>query len=223
MTVPQNNEDADNTTFDDNDVDYDFAYDSLEDESIGALYSSSDEENDENQEEVTNVPFWFSYEEPSHIARIVKSYAQHLNLNTQIPLGDCRRLPSFVGRIERQPVFHEEVEFSTLDVVQIYRRDIRQVGSTVSMLEEKILLTAWDDDGVPIQFDELEERVEIDRWLRCRILDRSSFIYCVPVWCSNVEYVYEVTPERKPVGYAKEPFNFTKYIPEHYLPPTPTE
>jgi len=199
----------------------DFDYDSLEDDSIDALYSSSEEneEYDSGQKaRSTRVPFWFSFEESGHIESIVKAYAQQLNLDQERPLGgNCRRLPNFVGRIQRQPVCTDN-EFTTLDVVQIYRRDIRPVGSTVSLMEEKSLVTTWDDDGVPESFDELQDRDDIDFWEQ-RIIFESSFIYCMPVWCSCVEYNYEVTAEQKEVGYAKEPFNFTKYIPLHYLPP----
>lgn len=220
------------------DVDYDFACDSLEDDSIDGLYSSSDDDEDfddtlENKDnESEHLPFWYSNEEPSHIARIIKSYARLLDVNApSSPVHDFRRLPSFVGRIERQPVMgavhceeeeEEQDEFTTLDVVQIYRRDIRQVGSTVSLLEEKTLLTSWDEDGVPVRFHLLKDPEEIEYWTKRSLVEQASFVYCEPVWRSNVEFFYEVSPERKLVGYAKEPFNFTKYIPQHYLVPVST-
>jgi len=204
--------------------DLDCEFDSMDDSDLDALYSSSDEseepESADSQKAESSVPFWFSFEEPSHIERIVKAYAQQYLLRER---GECRRLPNFVGRIERQPVFSEN-EFTTLDTVQIYRRDIRQVGSAVSLMEERLILTKWDQDGLPSSFQDLQYHRDVDFWKQRIIFEQHpSFIYALPVWCSNADFYYKVTPDRRDVGYAKEPFNFTKYIPPHYLPPTSDE
>jgi len=171
-------------------------------------------EEEEILEKTPHIPFWFSFEESGHAKRIVKAYSRYLRIGET---AFCSRLaPSFVGRIERQPV-EDENNFTTLDVVKVYRRDLRQVGSPVSELteQETILLTRWDDDGVPTAFSPRTHRDLLD-WQRYRKFSKPSFVYCLPDWHSDVEFVYLVDVERKLVGYAKEPFNFTKYIPAHY-------
>lgn len=170
-------------------------------------------------------PFWFSNEEDSHAKRIVKAYSRRLRIAE--PGKEISRFiaPSFIGRIERQPVDQNEDSdtdrtqlFTTLDIVKVYRRDFRQVGSNVQELEENeaILLTTWNDDGEPKEFTQCT-RAALSDWERYRKFSKPSYVYCLPVWHNDKEYVYTVGPERKDVGYAKEPFNFTKYIPQHYL------
>jgi len=189
-----------------------------EEDSDGGENTDQERDNDEgcNHSE-QRVPFWFSNEEPGHSHRVVKEYSRFLNLVE--PDRGSRQLPTFVGRIERQPVEtdQEETNFTTLDTVVIYRRDMRQVGSTVTAVQEEVVLTTWDDDGVPLKFS-LRAEADLRDWQRYHKFSSPSFIYCLPVWYSDDEFSYEVCSLRKEVGYSKEPFNFTKYIPQHYRP-----
>jgi len=192
-------------------------FDSDEDCNYGSDCDYSIEESIDS--ETPRIPFWFSNEEPSHAKRIIKAYSRHLKI-TEPSVGNPRLIaPSFVGRIERQPVEYDEDDygFTTLDVVKVYRRDLRQVGSTVTELpdHEAILLTKWDDDGVPVNFNTRATTDLLD-WGRYKKFSKPSFIYCLPVWHNDLEFMYSVDAERKQVGYSKEPFNFTKYIPPHY-------
>jgi len=206
---------------------------------LGDQYTPSDEEDDSDfadnsdnnyDEDDCNradcdpeqrVPFWFSNEEPSHAQQVVKEYSRFLNLVE--PNKGSRQLPTFVGRIERQPVVtflgdgDDTLSFTTLDVVGVYRRDMRQVGSTVTAVEQTVILTTWDEDGVPMHFS-LRKDAALRDWQHYHKFSNPSFIYCLPVWYTDHEYSYEVCSIRKDVGYSKEPFNFTKYIPQHYRP-----
>lgn len=240
----ESSDDDEDANFD-QDEDEEDSSSSMGDDSIDALYSSSEDEEDPSslssshlQLSESRVPFWFAFEEPCHASRIVRIYARELKLDKDRGT-DSRRLPNFVGSIERQPLCYlknyqienddgqnyqnwqnfqneeEESPFMTLDFVKIYRRDIRQVGSTVSEMGRATLLTKWDDDGMPREISKLSDA---SCWERHRMIDvPSSFIYCLPVW-GSAEFCFEVTPHKKAIGYAKEPFNFTKYLPSHYLP-----
>jgi len=179
--------------------------------------SDGDSVSESNEDEDSAIPFWFSFEEPSHIERVVKAYSRYLKLNQ---ISGPRQLPNFVGRIERHPVEDDSDEgrFTTLDYVVVCRRDKRQVGSTVTIIEDVILVTTWNEDGVPIHFSTLATTREQQSWEIKKILDSEpSFLYCIPVWHSTVDYVYQVCSKKRDIGYANEPFNFTKYIPSHYL------
>jgi len=184
-------------------------------------YGSDCESFEESIDSALRIPFWFSNEEPSHAKRIIKAYSRYLKITEPSCGGNNSRLiaPSFVGRIERQPIEDEDEAygFATLDVVKVYRRDLRQVGSTVTELNdhEAILLTKWDDDGVPVSFN-TRATADLLNWERYKKFSKPSFIYCLPVWHNDLEFTYTVDAERKQVGYANEPFNFTKYIPPHY-------
>jgi len=185
--------------------------------------SADDSMYESDHEDSTSIPFWFSHEEPSHLESVVKAYSRHLRIDKRTSVGS-RQLPNFVGRVERHPVEDEQEEnenecLTTMDVVVICRRDQRQVGSTVSSADEdKLLLTKWDEDGVPLKFITLETNKQRETWNARKIISADpSFIYCLPVWHSDVDYVYQVCAKKRDVGYAKEPFNFTKYIPKHYL------
>jgi len=169
-------------------------------------------------------PFWYSYEDPHHLSKILAEYTRELNPpSTQYPspsLKDKRRLSTFIGRISRCPVLYKDSfdEFTTLDKVDIFRRDKRMCGSSMTCLEDKWVVTSWDEDGMPENFIVLTEEAEVKKW-RSRVIRNHpvSIIYCLPVWQSESAFKYSVEKEKHDVGYANQPFNYTQYLPKHLL------
>jgi len=163
-------------------------------------------------------PFWFAQEEPVHVSITIGHYFNFMKIQNACPLSDCRRLPCFVGRVERCPV-RSSVGFKTLDRVAVFRRDIRQIGSALTLIEEKWVRTSWDIEcGLPLnsKMKALDEK-KTKKWKK-RILDLpSSFMYCLPVWESKTEFKFFVETEEHDVSYADQPFNYTPYIPNALL------
>lgn len=109
-------------------------------------------------------PFWFAREDENHAAVIVAKYEAHFEVNVEFrsPQRDARRLPTFIGRIHREPtredpdVHPSEHDFHTLDRVEIYRRDVRAMGGKMTLIETKHTVTRWDaDDGVPTSWRDI--------------------------------------------------------------------
>jgi len=171
----------------------------------------------------TKTPIWYDNEEPYHLTKIVNEYNRELKTfvednNICSRLKDCRRLPNFIGRIKRIPVESDQPldEFTTLDKIDIFRRDVRPCGSTTTWIKSTFVLTSWDKDGMPDNFVTLSD--EISDWKQRAIESIPiTFIYCLPVWQSKIEFQYTVEKEKHDVGYANQPFNYGPFLPKHFL------
>jgi len=174
------------------------------------------------------VPFWYEAEDTEHLSKIFAEYTREVKPEEVGSCGVCpllkdrRRLPSFIGRIKRIPVFDKDVstfdEFTTLDKIEIFRRDIRPCGSCTTWLGSRYVVTSWDDDGMPENFVVLHKKEEVKVWRTKAIKNNPvSYIYCNPVWESDVAFQYSVEKEKHDVGYANQPFNYTQYLPKDLL------
>jgi len=174
------------------------------------------------------VPFWYEAEDTEHLSKIFAEYTREVKPEEVGSCGVCpllkdrRRLPSFIGRIKRTPVFDKDVssfdEFTTLDKIEIFRRDIRPCGSCTTWLGSRYVVTSWDDDGMPENFVVLHKKEEVKVWRTKAIKNNPvSYIYCNPVWESDVAFQYSVEKEKHDVGYANQPFNYTQYLPKDLL------
>jgi len=170
-------------------------------------------------------PFWYESEDPEHLRKIVEEYSQEINATDDIDklrtsgLIDRRRLPTFIGRIRRTPVFDRDSidDFTTLDKVDIFRRDIRPCGSCTTLMTVHYIVTSWDDDGMPDNFVVLNKK-QVKEWKNKAIEKYPvSYIYCLPVWQSQTAFQYSVEKEKHDVGYANQPFNYTQYLPKNLL------
>jgi hypothetical protein len=135
-------------------------------------------------------------------------------------LRDCRRLPKFIGRIQRTPILlcqaKSEDVFTTLDKIDVFQRDIRQVGSNTTKLNTVYVISTWDNDGMPNLLQTLEnDNHNIISWKRKAIKGFPvSYIYCLPVWQSRTDFIYSVESEEHEVGYALQPWNYAAYLPK---------
>jgi len=166
------------------------------------------------------LPFWYLSETPDHAAIIVRQYNHKILKEDYCPFQpDCRRLPHFIGRIQRSPVktCKRESPFQTLDKIDVYQRDIRQCGSPLTKLSTTYALSTWNKDGIPFIIEVLDSE-QISPWRR-KINRRYpiSFIYGLPVWESKKEFQYSVESEEHEVGYACQPWNYTAYLPTEFL------
>eukprot|EP01126_Amoeba_proteus_P065169 TRINITY_DN9223_c0_g1_i4.p1 TRINITY_DN9223_c0_g1~~TRINITY_DN9223_c0_g1_i4.p1 ORF type:complete len:237 (-),score=38.14 TRINITY_DN9223_c0_g1_i4:222-932(-) len=188
-------------------------------------------------------PFWYSNEERDQLVEIWQKYSCFLSCPYR--KTKSRRLPEFVGKITRVQL-HPDSEylhdldgdsyecaddsyqseedwfecddiFCTLDKVEIYRWDLRLLGSTLTMVAFKELITYWDvEQGLPRKFIDITDCPPPSYTLDV-IMETRSFIHCLPVWSSHFEYEVVRSNEDRSVGYAHEPFNFTKYLPRECL------
>jgi hypothetical protein len=170
-------------------------------------------------------PFWYENESSDHVSKIVQFYTNeilHDDDNLCPKLRDCRRLPKFIGRIQRTPIKGgtkclRNQSFVTLDKIDIFQRDIRQCGSYTTKLNTVYTISTWDNDGMPHILEKLENE-NVCRWRRKAIKGFPiSYIYCLPVWQSRTEFIYSVEPEEHEVGYANQPWNYTSYLPKELL------
>jgi len=168
-----------------------------------------DEEEDEEvsfelQEEEVKTPFWFSNEEPAHIKQIIELYASKLNISLE--RKRFSRAPmSFVGRIKRNKVRGGN-QFTSLDEVQIYQRDMLPIPTAVMKLVETVyFITSWEsEDGVPINFCKINTARYKSFWQERVVKDAViSYLYCMPVFESETQYEYEVTQFEHDVSYSK--------------------
>jgi len=214
---------------------------------VEGLYSDSKEEDDSEDEFIfqfdknsktsqqkkksrnakcVQLPFWYESEDSEHLHKIVEEYEREIRATEgdqlRSDLTDRRRLPTFVGRIKRIPVFDNDSfdDFTTLDKVEIYRRDIRPCGSSTTRMMSRYMVTSWDDDGMPENFVLLSGKKLVKEWKNKRIKKFSvSYIYCLPVWESRTAFSYSVEKDKHDVGYASQPFNYTPYLPKEFLGP----
>jgi len=170
----------------------------------------------ESEEELESqaLPWWYLNEEPVHLTKIFGFYTRHLQIDEERFLKDARHLSNFIGRIERIPVYDNG--FTTLDKVDVFRRDIRPLGSTVSHMEEKYVLTKWDyENGLPLKMTTLQDD-QREKWQGLAVKDYPvSYLYCQPVWQSKTKFEFSVKPEKHDIGYANEPFHYEPYIPRY--------
>jgi len=167
------------------------------------------------------LPFWYAAEDSEHIAKIVKEYSREITEKDADDrtscIRDCRRLPTFIGRVQRIPVFDKNSldDFTTLDKIEIFRRDIRPCGSYTTWIMSRHVVTSWDNDGMPDNFIILSNKKQIKEW-RSKIISKYpiSFIYCLPVFQSKTAFQYSVEKEKHEVGYANQPFNYAPYLPK---------
>jgi len=162
----------------------------------------------EDDDVVVETPFWFNNEESDHVRFIWKSYMDYLNVNF------CRSLTYFIGSVERQQVRHHD-EFITLDTVKTYLLDpLCPLGGYMPYRKSYMLLTHWNCDGEPTLFEDLTGDEALLAFWEKKMFQVVSFIQCHPVWQNEYKYEYSVsnTLENDNIGYAGEPFNYTKYI-----------
>jgi len=169
------------------------------------------------------LPFWYEAEDSEHLRKIVEEYKREIHFDEEIDqmrssgLVDRRRLPTFVGRIRRIPVLDRDSfdDFTTLDKVEIFRRDIRPCGSCTTWLTSHYMVTSWDEDGMPDNFVVLSDKKQVKEW-RTKTIQKYpvSYIYCLPVWQSQTAFEYSVEKEKHDVGYANQPFNYSQYLPK---------
>jgi len=169
------------------------------------------------------LPFWYESEDTEHLRKIVDEYSREINATDEIDkmrisgLIDRRRLPTFIGRIRRTPVFDRDSidDFTTLDKVDIFRRDIRPCGSCTTLMTVHYFVTSWDEDGMPDNFVVLNKN-QVNEWKNKTIEKYPvSYIYCLPVWQSQTAFEYSVEKEKHDVGYAGQPFNYTQFLPKN--------
>eukprot|EP01126_Amoeba_proteus_P021345 TRINITY_DN2163_c0_g1_i3.p1 TRINITY_DN2163_c0_g1~~TRINITY_DN2163_c0_g1_i3.p1 ORF type:complete len:231 (+),score=39.24 TRINITY_DN2163_c0_g1_i3:61-693(+) len=176
------------------------------------------ESSDEYEEPVADQPpFWYAHEDKEQLEGILLCYSKFCKSSKKLSnSSDARRLPEFVGKILRfQVLLEDEMDFCTYDQVEIYRRDLRCVGSSLTKITEKNLLTRWDvEQGLPLSFTDITGEDIEDLII---LFDTKSYIHCLPVWATNMEYQVTRGDKDIPIGYAKEPFNFTKYLPKEWL------
>jgi len=170
------------------------------------------------------LPFWYEAEDEEHLQKIVEEYKREIKATEETDqlrlsgLVDRRRLPTFIGRIRRVPVFDRDSsfdDFTTLDKIDIFRRDIRPCGSITTRILTRYVVTSWDDDGMPENFVILSDKKQAKEW-RTKTIEKYpvSYIYCLPVWQSQTAFQYSVEKEKHDVGYANQPFNYTPYLPK---------
>jgi len=172
----------------------------------------------------TKPPFWYESEDAEHLRKIVDEYSREINATDEIDkmrisgLIDRRRLPTFVGRIRRTPVIDRDSidDFTTLDKVDIFRRDIRPCGSCTTLMTVHYYVTSWDEDGMPDNFVILNKK-QFKEWKNKKTIEKYpiSYIYCLPVWQSQTAFEYSVEKEKHDVGYAGQPFNYTQFLPKN--------
>jgi len=171
---------------------------------------------------LSKVPFWYAAEDAGHIAKIVEEYCRELKESdpNRTAMTDCRRLPTFIGRVRRIPVFDnnslDDDAFTTLDKIEFFRRDIRPCGLYTTFMESRHVVTSWNDDGMPDNIIILKNKNQVQEWrLKSITQFPISFIYCLPVWESKTAFQYSVEKEKHEVGYANQPFTYTQYIPKN--------
>jgi len=201
-----------------------FSFDPLSSSSSGIKRSSNNKtlknRSQRSSKTTAGLPFWYLSETPDHAAEIIQQYNHKILKEDSCPFQrDCRRLPHFIGRIQRSPVKTDKTgsPFRTLDKIDVYQRDIRQCGSPLTKLSTTYALSTWNKDGIPFIIEVLDSE-QISPWRR--MIDRRypiSFIYGLPVWESKIEFKFSVESEEHEVGYACQPWNYTAYIPTEFL------
>jgi len=204
--------DEDLIEFNEKDIVFDLE-DDLSDGENDRIGNKEEIENDRNSENTcpcSSLPFWFSNEDDDHMKMIWNTYMEYLNVENR-----CRCFRMFIGKIKRQQVINQGNMFMTLDKAEIYKKNPSlPLGGKMPLSDTIILLTTWSNEGLPINFMDLSKNEEILHFWTNRIIKPkySSIIYCNPVWETDCDYEYSVSPNEKDIGYAKEPFSYSRYL-----------
>jgi len=93
-------------------------------------------------------------------------------------------------------------QFTTLDVIEIYRRSILAPGSFMPQVRIHTCVTTWSyEDGLPLASSLITEE-EQPKWTAKIIVGSvASYLMCLPVYSSS-EFHYFVSGETKQVGYS---------------------
>jgi len=122
------------------------------------VFADSDEEEgkevkkkEKKDSKLIITPFWFGNEDEEQLRHINSNYYRLLKLGEE-KKRLIRQPKPFVGRISRIKVDNGEI-FTTLDVVEVYRRSLLPPGSIMPLIRKVQILTCWSyEDGLPTNF-----------------------------------------------------------------------
>jgi len=199
-----------------NDCELYLNFDYTDSDSDEIIFEDGVEENNS----IITVPFWFGNEDKDQLRIINAKYYRNLHLEEE-KKRLIRQPEPFVGRVTRSQVDNGDI-FTTLDVVEIYRRAIRNPSDILPFERKLDLLTCWSyEDGLPISFASLRENT-LHLWKDKLIKGvKSSTLVCLPEY-GNKEYSF---------GVSQNPLEVITYAPsslktterrgwyEQYVPP----
>lgn len=98
--------------------------------------------------------------------------------------------------------------------VEIYQAKASVIGSPMTLVSTRRLLTHWDSDGLPTSFVDLtNDNITFAYWHdREDVLADSSFFNRLLVWTKTSEYKVFVDSYPRLIGYANEPFNYASCV-----------
>lgn len=164
---------------------------------------SIDEEDFED--EVRCIPFWFGNEDKEQLKAIIQIYSKALNLDEDEKTR-VRKPPSFIGRIKRIKLNHEN-KFLTLDTVDVFTRSLLAPGSVMPLKKTVNTITEWSiEEGLPEKVSLVTNKAEKKSWLDKEDLNTGiSYLFSFPVYGSrHLEYTYMVSDENKDVTYSPD-------------------
>jgi len=190
-------------------------------------YSDSDsdeiifEDEVEESKSITTVPFWFGNEDKDQLRIINMKYYRSLHLEEE-KKRLIRQPEPFIGRVTRSQVNNGDT-FTTLDIVEIYRRAILNPSDVMPFERKLHLLTCWSyEDGLPISFTSLVEKETLKLWQDKLIKNvKSSTLMCRPEY-GNKEYSFTVSQNPlEEMTYAPTSLKTTEQRSwyEQYVPP----
>eukprot|EP00029_Vermamoeba_vermiformis_P000425 TRINITY_DN1048_c0_g1_i1.p1 TRINITY_DN1048_c0_g1~~TRINITY_DN1048_c0_g1_i1.p1 ORF type:complete len:294 (-),score=42.58 TRINITY_DN1048_c0_g1_i1:237-1118(-) len=157
------------------------------------------------------IPFWFNNEEEDQIKTILLQYDSKCGLQERRK-KIIRAPPPFVGRVTRTQV--RNLEFATLDKVEIYLLDVLPQWSPLNCTEKQYFLTTWDkESGLPAYSTPLTDKDKIRFWRDRSSTDSISYLYSNPVYQSAGDFRYHVSNQKEDVMFSTMPFIFSKYVP----------
>eukprot|EP01102_Stenamoeba_stenopodia_P007138 TRINITY_DN198_c0_g2_i1.p1 TRINITY_DN198_c0_g2~~TRINITY_DN198_c0_g2_i1.p1 ORF type:complete len:268 (+),score=54.92 TRINITY_DN198_c0_g2_i1:275-1078(+) len=152
---------------------------------ISAFPASTDwatacEDESEEEDEVQEPPFWFSFEEPEHVKEIISEYSKYLKMDAEAETR-VRQGKPFIGCIKRTFVKSQDSKaFRTLDRIYICRREDVAPGKTLPLERKVYVVTKWDvEDGLPLKFVRCASPKKRNLW-KSKRLPHTSFLYCMP-------------------------------------------
>jgi hypothetical protein len=157
------------------------------------------------------IPFWFNNEDEDQIKTILQQYDLKCGLQERRK-NIIRAPPPFVGRVTRTQV--RNLEFATLDKVEIYLLDVLPQWSTLNSTEKLYFLTTWDkESGLPAYSTPLTDKDKIRFWRDRSSTNSISYLYSNPVYQSAGDFRYHVSNQKEDVTFSAVPFIFSKYVP----------
>jgi len=204
-------EETDCLEFKENEIIYD-----LEEESESTTFYDEcefsvhfNDEDNKSQTSIDSVPFWFSNEDDDHLKYIWNMYMEFLNVDNK-----CRCFKMFIGKIRRQ-IVENFGALMTLDNIEIYKKSpYCPLGGKMPLHERITLLTTWNLEGLPFIFKDLSNDQQLyNFWAKRAAKFWPSNICCIPVWETKDDFEFSVSSDDKIIGYAQEPFNYSKFIP----------